>query len=726
MVGRSRSLPTSPFLTNRSPGHDIARRIGAALLWHLLLLSASAAPLEIIGDIRRLPREQAASALPVKLHGTCIYTANGEFFLHDGSHGIWVSSLTARTRGLLADDSGLANLKAGDILQVEGVTDPGNYASQILPSVIRRTGSGEMPEPVRISAEQLVAGSEDGQYVELDGVIQAIQVLPDRTVCTLVAKGVNCLLALYGEAARDLPPLVDARVRVVGAFAPDFNNRSEAVRPKVISSRAGCIEILTHPPADPFDSPSVPLSRLRGFSPDVTLFHRKVTSGLVTFVRPGEFFFLRDGDTSIRVLSNETHLQPGWKVDVAGFIAVSQHLAALKNGIVRKTGEAEIPPPQAATARALLDSASWRGDKSQLASSDLNGHTLTLHGRITRVDRGPRMEPTTVWIESDDIAFPAFLPSRQFSSATQQVPPAWQIGAEVSLTGACELIFSGRPDPLGLYNPDGFHVWLAAPGDLMVTRPAPWWTPRRLTIALSATGIATLIAVGGIAVLRRKIKRQILIISRGLEKSAVAAERERMARDLHDTLEQQLTGVAMQLESIAKSPDARSPEFANRIGLASRMLQHSREEARRSVWDLRNKILENHGFAAALESLATSAAIDGGPQVSTIITGSRAHLPSAVTYPLLRMTQEALANALKHAQAQKIIIELEMAPHYYRIGITDDGRGFDPKSSDPQAPPHFGLIGIRERASKIGASVEISSRPGYGCKVTIQLPLTTS
>lgn len=725
MVGRSHSLPTSRFLTNRSPGHAIARRIGAALLWHLLLLCASAAPLEIIGDIRRLPRDQADSALPVKLHGTCIYTANGEFFLHDGSHGIWVSSLTARSRGLLADDSGLANLKAGDILQVEGVTDPGNYASQILPSAVRRIGSGTMPTPVRISAEQLVAGSEDGQYVELEGVIQAVQVLPDRTVCTLVAKCINCLVALHGEAARDLPPLVDARVRIVGAFAPDFNNRSEAVRPKIISSLAGCIDILSPPTANPFESPAVPLKRLRGFSPDVTLFHRKVTSGVVTFVRPGEFFFLRDGEICVRVLSDATNLQPGWKVDVAGFIAVSQHLAALKNGIVRKTGETGIPPPRNTTARKLLQSASWQSPVTTIAPPDLNGHNVTLQGRIHRMDRGPHLEPITVWIVSDDIIFPAFLPQPENPSLTQE-SKTWHIGAEVTLTGACELIFSGRPDPLGLYNPDGFHLWLASTSDLIVNRPAPWWTPRRLTVALSATIITTLIAICGIAVLRRKIKRQILIISHGLEKSAIAAERERMARDLHDTLEQQLTGVAMQLESIAKSPDARTPEFANRIGLASRMLQHSREEARRSVWDLRNKILENHGFAAALESLATSAAIDGGPVVSTIITGSRAHLPSAVTYPLLRMTQEALANALKHAQAQKIIIELEMTPQHYRIEITDDGRGFDPKSSDPQAPPHFGLIGIRERASKIGASVEISSRPGYGCRVTIQLPLTTS
>jgi signal transduction histidine kinase len=685
-----------------------------------LLEAASEDAVSRIRDIRTMSRDEAAKALPVRVSGTCIYAANGELFVHDGEHGIWVSSLTAESRGLLRDDSGLSGLDVGITVEIEGITDPGAYARQILPLAIRQTGSAALPAPVRITAEQLVAGSEDGQLVELEGVVQDVEVLADRTVCSLMAEGVACLVALHGVGGKNLPPLVDARVRAVGAFAPDFNNRSEVVRPKIISSAADSIRVLKQPPADPFESPRVELSALRGFAPDTPLFHRKVSSGVVTFVRPGEFFFLREGLTSVRVSSDAAGLQPGWRVDVAGFIDTTQHLAALRNAIVRKTGEESLPPPETATVRDLLTSASWRAFPQSLAS-DLSGHNVTLRGRIRRVDQASPLAPVAVWLETENLLFPAHLPPGTLLG--EQQAGMWQLGAEAELTGACELEFRSRPDPLGLYDPIGFHVWLASPHDLTITRPAPWWTTRRLTIALSGTGLAALIAIGGVAVLRRQVKRQVGIIAKELETNAVSSERERIARDLHDTLEQQLTGVAMQLESLAKSPQSQSPGISDRISLASRMLQHSREEARRSVWDLRSRVLENHGFAAALESLAASAAIDGAPQVTTSITGSRAHLPSAVTYQLLRMAQESLTNALKHAHAENILITLDMSRHQYRLAISDDGCGFDAKPAKPPGPPHFGLIGMRERASRIGADLTITSRPGHGCTVSVTLPL---
>ena len=692
----------------------------ALVLASSVLAETTAAPITRIQDIRRLSREDAAKGLPAKISGVCIYTTGAESFIHDGKDGVWVSSLTARYFGLLRDDSGLAGLVVGKTVEIEGITDPGQYAPQILPINIRQTGTAALPKPVRLSTEQLLAASEDGQWVELEGVVQKVDVLADRTVCWLMVDGVNSLVALYGEASRNLPPLVDARVRAVGAFAPDFNNRGEAVGPKIVSSSPGCIQVIDPPPADPFTRPHVPLHRLRTFSPDVLLFHRKVTSGVVTFVRPGEFFFLRDGSTSIRVLSDEVDLQPGWRVDVAGFLAVSQHLAALKNGIVRKTGEAELPPPEAITARELLQSASWQRPAKN-TSSDLSGHTVILRGRISRVDRSPRRVPVAVWIEEDGFVFSAFLPPGRAPGENKAAK--WQTGAEVKLTGTCELIFPSRPDPLGLYDPSGFHVWLASPDDLVVTRPAPWWTTRRLAIALSATGLATLIAIGLVAILRRQVIRQVGIIADELEVNAVVTERERMARDLHDTLEQQLTGVAMQLESLAKSPHSQAPGFINRLTLASRMLHHSREEARRSVWDLRNRVLENHGFAAALESLAATAAMDGGPNVVTRITGSRAHLPTSITYQLLRIAQESLANALKHARADNILITLDMDARQYRLVISDDGTGFDVNLKHPSGAPHFGLIGMRERASKIGATLDIASQPGHGTTITVTLPI---
>jgi len=151
------------------------------------------------------------------------------------------------------------------------------------------------------------------------------------------------------------------------------------------------------------------------------------------------------------------------------------------------------------------------------------------------------------------------------------------------------------------------------------------------------------------------------------------------------------------------------------------MIQHSREEARRSVWDLRNRVLETHGLPSALESLAASTAIDGGPTVSARTESFRDQLPPQTAYQLLRIAQESVANALKHARATSIIIELAAGLDSSTLIISDNGVGFDANSIHPAKPPHFGLIGMRERASRIGAMLEITSLPGKGCRITVTL-----
>jgi signal transduction histidine kinase len=293
-------------------------------------------------------------------------------------------------------------------------------------------------------------------------------------------------------------------------------------------------------------------------------------------------------------------------------------------------------------------------------------------------------------------------------------------GDRIALTGICELV-TNHPLPR-LEWVTGFRLQLADADAIRILHRAPWWTTRRLLTALAVSSLAALLCGLGVVALRRRVKRQVAIIADALAKRAVSTERERMARDLHDTLEQQLTGVAMQLESLANSPHPRSPVITDRLTLASRMLRHSREEARRSVWDLRNRLLEVHGLGAAIQSLAASAAVDGGPEVGTLIDHSPTGLHQSVEYQLLRMTQEALANALKHSQAKHITLTLAVAADHCLLTVKDDGTGFDPLLVNPLQPPHFGLLGLRERAEKIGASLDIDTRPGHGCAVIVKVP----
>jgi signal transduction histidine kinase len=97
-------------------------------------------------------------------------------------------------------------------------------------------------------------------------------------------------------------------------------------------------------------------------------------------------------------------------------------------------------------------------------------------------------------------------------------------------------------------------------------------------------------------------------------------------------------------------------------------------------------------------------------------------LPANVEFQLLRVAQEALANAIKHAGAKRIVISLETMPEATRLRISDDGRGFAPGALTHSDSPHFGVLGMQERAAKIGAELSIVGTPGAGCVVTLSLP----
>jgi signal transduction histidine kinase len=194
------------------------------------------------------------------------------------------------------------------------------------------------------------------------------------------------------------------------------------------------------------------------------------------------------------------------------------------------------------------------------------------------------------------------------------------------------------------------------------------------------------------------------------EFAAVLAERNRIARDLHDSLAQGLTSVSMQLEALgAKLDDAASParEHLDRARLLVRM---SLAEARRTVRDLRSESLEG-GLGPALEAIARSLTEGTGVVVEVRSSGAPRTLGSAAETALLRAGQEALTNAVRHARASRVWVRIAYTHRGASIEVRDDGRGFDVSAVGPGG---FGLRGMRERVEEAGGRIEIRSRPGRG------------
>ena len=209
------------------------------------------------------------------------------------------------------------------------------------------------------------------------------------------------------------------------------------------------------------------------------------------------------------------------------------------------------------------------------------------------------------------------------------------------------------------------------------------------------------------------------LFARSMQLGAVE-ERNRLAREIHDTLAQGMTAVALQLETVDALLEADEATEQARAALA-RALALNRanlEEARRSVLDLRAALLEGRSLAQAVRALARD--WQAPPRLTVAITGANQPLPQRIEVGLYRIIQEALTNTLRHAQATRVSVRLTITPTAVRCVIRDDGVGFDPT----QLPEgHYGLIGLNERARLLGGALRIASSPSTGACLTITVPL---
>ncbi len=202
-----------------------------------------------------------------------------------------------------------------------------------------------------------------------------------------------------------------------------------------------------------------------------------------------------------------------------------------------------------------------------------------------------------------------------------------------------------------------------------------------------------------------------------LKESAITEERNRMAGEIHDTLAQGLAGVVLQLEA-ARSVNETSPREATEIiERAEAIARASLAEAKRSVWALHPPELEAEGLVGAVRGFLDRIAAGGPTAVEFSLRGNPFPLPNDAALGLLRICQEAVVNALRHAKASKILVQLTYEPSVVDLCVQDNGRGLD--SQVGRAGKGFGLTSMRERAERIGAQIEISGEPGHGTRMTV-------
>ena len=206
---------------------------------------------------------------------------------------------------------------------------------------------------------------------------------------------------------------------------------------------------------------------------------------------------------------------------------------------------------------------------------------------------------------------------------------------------------------------------------------------------------------------------------------AVLEERGRLARELHDSIAQGLTGIIWQLNVLVRSSHVQGSDTSSSLRQVRELARETLREVRRSVWDLGTGPLGGRPLIEALRQATEKIIGDDPVNISVDVIGDQRVLPAGIETALLRICQESLTNIVKYAQASEVTVTVDYGDAAVRLAIDDNGVGFDPSHGQErrEGTGGFGHISMKERARVLGGDLTVRSSPGHGTLVETTLPL---
>lgn len=337
--------------------------------------------------------------------------------------------------------------------------------------------------------------------------------------------------------------------------------------------------------------------------------------------------------------------------------------------------------------------------------------------RVDRVRRGQR-----VLAPGDGVRLPARANRLEFeySAPAFDAPARYRYMLEgfdtewVEVGAYAQAVYTNLPP--GEYR---FRVAASASGTRWV-EASPWDVsvlPAIYETAAFRAGLVlalALIIVGMWRLRVRRLRKQFAL---------VLGERARVGREIHDTLLQGMAGVAMQVHSAAEALDNSQPRIRATLQTARDALEHYMREARRSIWELRGPALESLDLPAAIEALGQRLTAGTAIRFGLRVRGAPRRCAPELKQQLLRVSGEAISNAVQHAGPAEIAVELAYTNDSVGVCVRDDGRGFDVEQVEREPVRHWGVAGMRERAAQLGAALDLVSAPAAGTRVEIVAPL---
>lgn len=706
--------------------------IGLILAGLLPLAAPAEELLESIASVRELCAERAAEGLAVHVEAQVvrINPHNRGIFVYDGTDCIYSHG----------DDLG-KDPAVGDIVWVDGETTAGLYAPDIHASEVTVVDHRPLPQGRPFQLHEMYEPNVDCDWVRIRGRLISMTVRRDLHIIQVEVdrneRVLDVQVPYSAENEKELQKKIFSFVEfnaVAGTVAND--NRQAIGRFFYVTSSSDFIRTDNNERFDAADDCKI--YELMRFDQRVRRSVR--TQGLVTAVGQNEIY-LRGEYASLRVATTSSDtLRVGDEVEITGFQQMGQVSPRFRARTVTVLAHRKEPPRPVRIRYAEGLTSHLNDDLVQIDAELLN-----IEERLTRYGN----MQTILLCRADKSFFEVRYPEGGQGGA--DLTP----GARLRLTGICSVI---RDAEVRWYlHAEGFLLKLRGPDDVLVIRAAPWLTAARMLGLLGIFAGLSLFIFGWVILLRRTVGRQTAIIQDKLAREAVLDERQRIARELHDNLEQGLAGAGIQLggclrrielnaekemnfiqtalasvSSEQKSLRAliicREKEAQNdaasamrSVGVAEHILERCSEESRTSIHDLRGGLLERVNLVEALKlTLHGLVEESGQPAVLNIeLHGNPFCLRRAAERNLLLVAKEAVLNALRHADAATIDVDLFYAAGEARLRIADDGCGFNPDAARTKG--RFGLRGMKERLQQFNGMFSVSSQLGTGTVIDVKI-----
>ncbi len=643
-----------------------------------------------VAAIRALSPARAAENLPVRLEATVTHFDQKRevFFVSESGDGLFIEM------------AAVAQLEPppepGDRVVIEGTTAPGDFLPIVKLARLTRQGHGPPLSPLWRDAEELMRPDLDAQWIAVRALVKRTLLEGESLVLEVEIQGWRFKVFMAEQERFITPPwhLVEKYVRLKCVAATVFNEQRQMCGRMFYTPSLAFLQ----DESDNNPSTSAPLLR-----PDALL-----QSGSS----------LRQ---AVRVRGAVTHLITGQGLYIRGeggglFVQTSQPLALVMGDVVEAMGYPVFTPFRPALSAVEVHKIDHGPPAKPLpldpkvkATSREHHELITLQAEL--LDVAPQGSLISLQCSAEGHAFESLLASAPAEPLER--------GMRLALTGICQLRSTNIMEHSKLAH--GFQLTLRSPADIVILSRAPWWTTARALWVLATMAIIALLIGGWAISLRREVAVQTHVIRHHSERQAALEERSRIARELHDTLEQDLIGVTMLLDDTAAKIPNQASQATKSLTIARNLLRRSREESRSTIRDLRSVTLEQRGLPAALTELLDPLASAAGMSFTSTITGEPRRLNRAIESNLLRIAHEAVANAARHSKASAIALKLDYTPEHVCLEVCDQGVGFKADAALPN-DGHFGLRGMTERVEKIGATLSIVSTLEHGTTVRVIAP----